>query len=70
MPSIFFFIHKYSVYCIAQTVRGAGLSPAQSYILSPKVTLVVSKKYYLEYNVYCLLDLVDQNGALHKSFFW
>ena len=32
---------------LTQTARGAGLSPAQSYILFTKVALVVSKKYYL-----------------------
>ena len=35
------------VRALAQTARGAGLSPAWSYILFTKVALVVSKINYL-----------------------
>ena len=40
---------------LTQTVRGAGLSPAQSYILFTKVTLVVSKINYLQ----CLIMFIQ-----------
>ena len=40
------------VRALAQTVRGEGSSPSQSYILFTNVTLVVSKKIlYIIYNI-------------------